>query len=144
MAQSKEKEHELGGNASQIHWIAMLNVDNEYYVLASNDGRGIDAFKSEEDARGYFEKAYLSAKARGQRGAASAMFSHISLKPRVLGISEDDISSKLFDLEKGVQPVRMSAPFGRVTGLKCNRPLEIVASTYQSGIAPSLKGEYDC
>lgn len=123
----------------KTHWLAMMDINGDFYVLASSDGQVINSFNSRENAIKFFSDSYNTACLYGRDGIDFALKIYTTLQPRVVGVTFETIANKLFNAKKGVSPVRLDETLGDIVVLKCNRPAEIVKKIYDSGEMPKFE-----
>jgi len=121
------------------HWLAMMDINNDFYVLASPDGKVINSFRSKENALQFFTDTYTQACLNGREGIDFALKIYTTLQPRVVGVTLDTITKRLFNEEDGIYSIKLDESLGDIQVLKCNRPIEIVKKIYDSGEMPEFK-----
>lgn len=120
------------------YWIAMVTLNDEFYVLASKEGDAINDFGSRKQALNFFTNAYDKARLRSPEGSGSAKFSYLITQPRVLEVDLATLTTKLFDENKGIQVKSLGASLGFLKGLTCNRDYKTIKKLYDSGESPKL------
>jgi len=117
------------------YWIAMVKVDKDYYVVATDDGIDVNDFGSREKAL-EFIGIYDATHMRSVPWINSAVVS--KLGPRIIGVNLELLTEKLFDEKATLRHVRIDAGLSSFMGLKCNRQYSVVERVYNSGEAPEL------
>lgn len=121
------------------YWIAIINADNQYYVLSAEDG-SVNGRDSKKDMLDLFTKEYAKSSKRGYGVQTSAVIHQLIYTPSVVQMSVEDITSKLLDIKKGVQLHKLGSSTGSLYGLKCNGPANI-EEIFKSGTIPKLTFE---
>jgi hypothetical protein len=131
-------ENNTDTNKNDNFFIAMLKVEQEYYVLTSDDNTSINSWATENEAIYFFTNGYNRSHIRGVQGSSSAIHSFLATSPRVVKANLELLAQKLFNEEEGIRNYKFNGALGYLTGLKCNRPYELVKEVYQSGKSPGL------
>jgi hypothetical protein len=116
----------------------MVQVNDEYYVIANSDARSAIGFASIDEGLHFFTDAYDKVHQRSETPYNGAFVSLCQSQPRIIDIDLEVATTKLFDEAKGIRPVKFGGSLGFLNGLTCNRPKNLVEEVYNSGTAPEF------
>ncbi|MGV8172285.1 MAG: hypothetical protein ACP5OA_06360, partial [Candidatus Woesearchaeota archaeon] len=82
------------------YWFAMIKADNKYYLLCDKSG-ALTVRDTKEKMLQEFEAAYEIANQTFKNNTSAVH--NVFFSPSVIGMSLEDVSSKLFDLKAGTR-----------------------------------------
>ncbi|MGV8171823.1 MAG: hypothetical protein ACP5OA_03975 [Candidatus Woesearchaeota archaeon] len=116
------------------YWFAMIKADNKYYLLCDESGT-LTVRDTKEKMLQEFEAKYEIAN-QTYKNNTSAVH-NILFSPSIIGMSLQDISSKLFDLKEGTKVSKIHVNGNGFLGLYCNSKKNL-DEIFESGAKPKL------
>lgn len=120
-------------------WVAMLKIDEKYYVVADNSGKAVNAFKNEKESINFFDYAYLKSNSSNISGYGSSLINALNTQPKIIEADLELLSTKLFDEKEGIKVYSLGTKAGFLNGFECNRNKTDVEKIYSSGKSPTYE-----
>jgi predicted ATPase len=115
--------------------VCLVKADNKIYLLADEESKCIQGFKSVQDGLDYFEKGWREALDRGGSWPASAMINFMTYEPSIIKIkSYKELKEKIVN-EKKMHGVQLSHDSGFMVVLETRKSAR---KYWEKGAKPQL------
>jgi hypothetical protein len=121
---------------SEKYWITLMKSENKFYVLCSEKGE-LTVRNSQKEMLKELTAKYALHNGQSLGVKVSTFLHNNFFQPSVIGMTLEEMSEKLFDLQKGTNVYKLSAQFGNFLGLYCNSEKNI-ETIFIDGAKPKL------